>query len=81
MKDFIPNGLQAEKRPLAQCEELQYQQDVCLQDGNAVSICRQIQSAFSPEQGGRIFHRNVGIYLNVHMALLPRIPTSILALV
>jgi hypothetical protein len=31
---------------------------------------------FSPEDGYSMFLRNVGIYLQVHRALLPRIPTS-----
>jgi hypothetical protein len=30
---------------------------------------------FSPEDGGSMFLENVGIYLQVHMALLPRRPT------
>jgi hypothetical protein len=31
---------------------------------------------FSPEDEGSMFLRNAGIYLQVHMALLPRRPTS-----
>jgi hypothetical protein len=31
---------------------------------------------FSPEDGGCMFLSNVGIYLQVHMAFLPRRPTS-----
>jgi hypothetical protein len=33
---------------------------------------------FSPEDGGSIFFRNVDVYLQVHTALQPRRPTSIL---
>jgi hypothetical protein len=30
---------------------------------------------FKPEDGGSMFLRNVGIYVHVHAALQPRIPT------
>jgi hypothetical protein len=33
-------------------------------------------SIFSPEYGGSMFLRNIGVYLQVHMASQPRIPTS-----
>jgi hypothetical protein len=33
------------------------------------------ESNFSPEDGDSMFLRNVGVYLQIHMALLPRRPT------
>jgi hypothetical protein len=36
-------------------------------------------SVFSPEDGGSMFLRNFGIYLQIHTVLLPRRPTLIRA--
>jgi hypothetical protein len=37
-----------------------------------------MEQDFSPEDGRNMFLRNVGIYIEVHMALKPRRPTWIL---